>query len=103
MVSFNHYAPGAVGDFLYRRIAGIESASGGYRSFRIAPLMGGGIRWAKASVDTPFGVISSAWELAGNSFRIAVEVPVSCTCSLTLPNGETHALQSGPHQFTCSI
>ena len=50
MVSFNHYAAGAVGDWMYRRIAGLEPTSGGYRTFRVAPLVGGGLTSARASM-----------------------------------------------------
>ncbi|MFA6830513.1 MAG: family 78 glycoside hydrolase catalytic domain, partial [Bacilli bacterium] len=49
MISFNHYASGAVGDFLYRRVAGIEQTLPGYQTLRIAPLIGGGITSCKAS------------------------------------------------------
>src|SRR5690606_337997 len=47
MVSFNHYAAGAVGDWLYRRVAGLEPIEGGYRRFRVAPLIGGGLTSAE--------------------------------------------------------
>lgn len=66
MVSFNHYAAGAVGDWFYRRIAGIEAVEGGYRRFRVAPIIGGGLTFARGSVETPYGRASSAWAIAGN-------------------------------------
>ena len=101
MVSFNHYAPGAVGDFLYRRIAGIEATGGGYQTFRIKPLTGGGLTFAKAKVETPFGVLASDWKIEDGTFSITVTVPVNTKGKVTLPNGETHPLQSGVHCFTC--
>lgn len=70
MVSFNHYASGAVGDFLYRRIAGIEATEGGYRSFRIQPLTGGNLKWAKGSVNTAYGTVSSEWKIEDGMFTI---------------------------------
>ena len=103
MVSFNHYAPGAVGDFLYRRVAGVESTAGGYRKFRIAPVLGGGITWVRASVETAYGTVASDWKLEGDRFQIQVSVPVGTTCELVLPNGEFHTLESGIHQFTCGL
>ena len=103
MVSFNHYAPGAVGDFLYRRVAGIESTAGGYRTFRIAPVLGGGITWAKASVETAYGTVSSEWKLEDGHFRIHVSVPVGTACELVLPNEESQTLESGSHHFTCNV
>lgn len=102
MVSFNHYAAGAVGDWLYRRVAGIEPVDAGYRTFRVAPQPGGGLTRAQAAVDTPYGRASSAWEIAGATFRLAIDVPVSTTCTATLPDGTTHTLSSGHHQLRCA-
>lgn len=64
MVSFNHFSYGAVGDFLYRRIAGIEILQGGGRQIRIAPLTGGGLTQAQGYVHTAYGKVSSKWETA---------------------------------------
>ena len=57
MISYNHYASGAVGDFLYRRVAGIEALEPGYREFKVQPVLGGEITWAKSHVQTPYGQI----------------------------------------------
>ncbi|MFX3650045.1 MAG: family 78 glycoside hydrolase catalytic domain [Paenibacillus sp.] len=103
MVSFNHYANGAVGDWFYKRMAGIEPTSGGYKTFRIAPMVGGGITWAKASTETPYGLASVNWKADGNEFSIEIAVPVSTTCSLYMPDGETHILTSGQHTFQCQL
>lgn len=103
MVSFNHYASGAVGDFLYRRIAGIEALEGGYRTFRIAPLPGGGLTFAKGSVMTPYGRITSGWEIKDGRFFLRVEIPAGTVCSLTMPDGKTHSLGSGGYEFECRI
>lgn len=100
MVSFNHYANGAVGDWLYRRMAGIEAISGGYKNFRIAPVTDKRITWVKGSVITPYGRIFSEWKNEDNHFSIRVEVPVSTQCTLILPNGEEHSLVSGSHSFS---
>ncbi|MDF2588962.1 MAG: Alpha-L-rhamnosidase [Anaerocolumna sp.] len=103
MVSFNHYANGAVGDWLYRRIAGIEAISGGYKNFRIAPVIGGGLTFAKASVLTPYGKILSDWKIEADTFMIDVEIPVSTECTLILPNSKKYVLSSGRYQFSCKI
>ncbi|MNM28836.1 Bacterial alpha-L-rhamnosidase [compost metagenome] len=103
MVSFNHYANGAVGDWLYRRIAGIEPTGGGYRTFRIAPLIGGEITSARGSVRTPYGLVASEWSLEGDRFVIRVQVPVSTVCTLVMPDGETRTLESGKHEYTCPL
>ncbi len=102
MVSFNHYAAGAVGDWLYRRVAGIEPTSGGYREFRVAPQPGGGLASAEAEVRTPYGTASSAWRIAGGRFHLTVRVPVSTTCIVSLPDGSMRELDSGIHEFECA-
>lgn len=99
MVSFNHYASGAVGDFLYRRIAGIEPIAAGYKTFRIAPRMGGGLTSARGSVQTPYGEIVSDWKIADGTFRISVQVPVGTECTLVMPSGESKTLRSGVHEY----
>lgn len=101
MVSFNHYANGAVGDWLYRRMAGIEPISGGYRTFRVAPKLGGGITYAKAGIRTPYGHAKVVWELKDERFEIQVEVPVSTSCMLELPDGTVKDLSSGKHHYSC--
>lgn len=103
MVSFNHYASGAVGDFLYKRVAGIEPVEGGYKKFRIQPLVGGGITWAKGATNTPYGRISSDWKTEENKFKISISVPVSTNCTLVLPDGKEHVVESGRYQFECEI
>ena len=103
MISYNHYASGAVGDFLYRRVAGIEAATGGYKSFKIKPLVGGGITSATGKVDTPYGEIESAWKISDDKFVIKVKVPMGTSCILTLPDGTENKLENGIYEFECKM
>lgn len=103
MISYNHYASGAVGAFLYQRIAGIEATKPGYKEFQIKPLVGGGLASARGSVITPYGEIISDWKVGGETFTIGVQVPVGSTCTLTLPDGETKTCDSGHYQFQCQM
>ncbi|MGX5682345.1 family 78 glycoside hydrolase catalytic domain [Schumannella luteola] len=103
MVSFNHYAAGAVGDWLYRRVAGIEATGGGYRRFRVAPQLGGGLTSADGSVVTPYGRASSSWRIDDGRFALTVEVPVSTTCTVVLPDGSEHERSSGRHEFELAL
>ena len=102
MVSFNHYASGAVGDFLYRRVLGIEPIKGGYRKFRIKPLLGGDIHYAKGEVTTPFGRIVSSWSLKNNSFNLNISIPVGTECIITMPDGSENVKGSGDYSFLCT-
>lgn len=99
MISYNHYASGAVGDFLYRRIAGIEPLSAGYQRFQIAPIVGGGLSFARGSVETPYGRISSEWKVEESTFSITVAIPMGTSCELRLPDGTTKELFGGKYNF----
>ena len=103
MISFNHYGFGSVGDFLYRRIAGIEATSGGYKTFKIEPIVGGELSYAKASVDTPYGEISSKWRAENGKLTLEIKVPVGTACDAVLPSGKRQTLSSGRHVLECAI
>ena len=97
--SMNHYAYGAVGDFLYRRVLGLEPIEGGYRYFRVKPVPGGGLLWAEGFTGTPYGKIQVRWEIQDGVFSVTIKVPVSTTCELVLPSGKEFELHSGVHHI----
>ena len=90
--SLNHYAYGAVGDFFYRRICGLEAVEPGYRRFLVKPIPGGGLYWAECTHLSPFGLIRVRWEETGGRFRIRLRVPAGTQCELVMPNGERNIL-----------
>ncbi|HUC40480.1 MAG TPA: family 78 glycoside hydrolase catalytic domain [Gemmatimonadales bacterium] len=86
MNSFNHYAFGAVGDWMYRTIGGIQvdpQAPGGKR-VGIAPRPGGGLTHASASLETGYGKVASSWKLDDQRFVLAVSVPPNTMADVTL-------------------
>lgn len=103
MISYNHYASGAVGDFLYRRVAGIEELEPGYRSFRIRPVLCEQLSSARGSLETPYGRIISDWKKEGTLFTIRVKVPVGAECRLELPDGTEETLPCGSYEKKCRI
>ena len=98
--SCNHYAYGAVGDWLYRRVLGIEATSGGYKTFNVNPMPGGGLTWAEGGTETPYGTIHVRWEYKDNDFILNIDVPEGTTCNVTLPNGKKQLCQNGHHTFS---
>lgn len=100
MISYNHYASGAVGDFFYKRILGIEAVKAGYEVFQVAPVLGGDLHEAKGSVNTPYGRIQVSWKRK-ESFSIHVEVPRGTKCELILPTGEKEELFYGSYDRNC--
>lgn len=103
MISYNHYASGAVGAFFYQRILGLEPEQPGYKTFRLSPRPGGGLTWAKGSLRTPYGVIHTQWAIRNGEFALEVQVPVGTRCTLTLPDGSTRTCGSGQYAYSCKI
>ena len=102
MISYNHYASGAVGDFLYRRVAGIEAIEPGYKTFAVRPVPGGGLTWARGGVRTPYGPVSAEWKAGDGKFTVSVRVPVGTTCRMTLPDGTEKIYGSGKYTASCA-
>jgi len=103
MTSFNHYALGAVVDFMHRVIGGLAPASPGYRQVKIAPQPGGGLTHAKASHLTPQGMVQVVWERVGESFQLSVNLPPGVTGIIQLPDGsDPIPVAEGNHSFSCS-
>ncbi len=95
--SHNHYAFGAVCEWLFDTVAGIRVA--GENEFRIAPHFGGSLSFAGASYTSVYGEVSAAWALENGNFRLEVTVPCNCTASVVMPGGEIHVVESGQHTF----
>ena len=86
MTSFNHYALGAVADWLHRTVAGLAPAAPGYREVVVRPLIGrSGPRAASTRHRSPYGDIAVAWEHGGGRVRLTVEVPVGVTATVHVP------------------
>jgi len=87
MNSFNHYAYGAIGEWLYRVVAGIEidPQQPGYRHILVQPHTGGGWTFAKASHQSIYGRVSSGWELKDGRMKVMVEIPANTTATVKLP------------------
>jgi alpha-L-rhamnosidase len=88
MLSFNHYAYGAVMDWVYRHVAGIapDPARPGYRAVTFAPQPAVGIDWARGSVDSPYGVVSIDWRIDEAGLLTAdIELPFGSSGTFVAP------------------
>jgi alpha-L-rhamnosidase len=85
MNSFNHYAYGAIGDWMYRTVAGLQEASPGYKEIKIAPRPGGKLTNATAELNTLYGSARSSWKIENNTFKLSVTVPVNTSATIVLP------------------
>jgi alpha-L-rhamnosidase len=103
MTSFNHYALGAVADWLHKVVTGINPADPGYRTIRIAPQPGGGLSYAKSTLITPHGEVGSSWRLDGDELSLDVTVPNGTTAEVQLPGREPEQVSGGTHHFTATL
>ena len=104
MNSYNHYAYGAIGDWMYRTIAGINSATDapGYKSIVIAPKPGGKLTQATAELETAYGTVKSAWVLENNLLKLDVTIPANTRATIMLAES-SHDVGSGTYHFESSI
>ena len=87
MNSFNHYAYGAIGEWLYRHVAGIDINPNhpGYKHILLAPHPGGGLKNAAADINTIYGKAASSWKFENEEFVYEVVIPANTTATVTLP------------------
>lgn len=89
MNSFNHYAIGSVGEWMYRSILGInnDKDNAGYKHFIIQPVPGGSLTHAKGSYHSIAGRIGVSWKKEKENFSMDVEIPVNTTATVVIPAG----------------
>lgn len=96
MNSFNHYAYGAVGEWMYRTMAGVSALEPGYRKVLVAPQAGAGIDWVDYSLDTPHGTVASSWRVeASGAMQLDVAVPANTTAEIRIPTSSRWAVTEG--------
>ncbi|HCX84967.1 MAG TPA: alpha-L-rhamnosidase [Micrococcales bacterium] len=119
MTSFNHYALGAVADWIYQVVGGIRAAEPGYRRVLVQPVPGPGIDWARTSLDARVGRIETAWRVeagvagaaevktggttAPRTFVLDVTLPVGVPADVVLPDGTRHEVTGGSHSFRSAL
>jgi alpha-L-rhamnosidase len=99
MTSFNHYALGAVADWLHRVVAGLAPAAPGYRTLSVRPQPGGGLSAAAARHHTPYGTAAVRWTRDRFLLRVDVTVPPGCDAHVELPGATPVTVGSGDHHF----
>jgi alpha-L-rhamnosidase len=102
MTSFNHYALGAVADWLHRTVAGLAPAAPGYRRLLVRPRPGGGLRHASAAHETPYGRAEVRWSREDGMLEVEAMVPPGTTARVVLPGADAEPVDvgSGRHRFT---
>lgn len=93
MNSFNHYAFGSIGEWLYRFVAGIDTdpKQPGYRHIFIRPHMGS-LEWVKASYESIHGQIAVFWKVQGAHVTLDVSIPANTTATIYFPLSATEGI-----------
>jgi alpha-L-rhamnosidase len=98
MNSFNHYAYGAVGDWMFQHLGGLQILEPGYKTFRVAPLVeNSSLRQVRCQLQTPYGFISSAWTRTDHELRLVVNVPVNTSAEVIIPAKSVDSVREGNH------
>jgi alpha-L-rhamnosidase len=100
MNSFAHYSFGAVGEWMFKTVAGIDSDVPGYDHIVIHPRPGGRVTWVKAMYDSIHGPIASAWRIMSNfrshdEFRLYVTIPANTTATVYVPTKDADEVTEG--------
>ncbi len=98
IASLNHYSKGAVCEWLFDTMCGINVGAKP-NTFVIKPVVGGTFQYAKASYNSVYGLVESGWERNGDRTEYTVKVPCNCTAEIILPNGETQTVIAGEYKF----
>lgn len=100
MTSFNHYALGAVADWMHRSVAGLAPLEPGYRRILFRPQPGGGLTSASAAHETPYGRASISWQRTGTGHTVEIEVPTGTTARVELPGQAPADVGPGRFEYT---
>ncbi|EXJ85325.1 hypothetical protein A1O1_05689 [Capronia coronata CBS 617.96] len=117
MTSFNHYALGAVADWLHTTVGGIMPLDPGWKVIGVRPIPGGNLTSADVSFDGPFGQVACSWQWKPENgrFNMVLRVPPNSTAVVTLPSettpralsveeeGPRCVVGSGVHEFSCDF
>ncbi len=97
IASLNHYSKGAVCEWLFSSMCGINVD--GENHFVIKPMPGGHFTFANAKYKSIFGEVESGWKKENNKYTYQITIPANCTADIILPNGEKHAIVAGNYEY----
>ena len=102
MNSFNHYAYGAVGAWMYETVAGIQMAetAAGFEKLVLAPIPDARLGFVECAIDTVRGTVESSWVFEGDAVRFSFTVPEGVEARICLPDGQESCVTGGHYEFT---
>jgi alpha-L-rhamnosidase len=103
MNSFNHYAFGSCGHYLFKCVGGIYPLEPGYQTFAVAPVIGEGLTWAKTSYVSMYGEIVSDWKKENGKVRLTVTVPPNTHALIRVPAASSAQVTEGGQPLAQSV
>jgi alpha-L-rhamnosidase len=101
MNSFSHYAFGAVSEWMFQNLVGIDQTAPAWKEFRIAPQPTEDLSWVKGSFDSPHGMIRVEWKKTDNGgLSLDVTVPTNATARLDLPVADSRGVRESGKSLT---
>jgi alpha-L-rhamnosidase len=102
MNSFNHYAYGAIGEWLYSFVVGIaiDENEPGFKHIHIQPHPGGGLTDARASYDSIYGTIATDWKIEDGTFKLDVAIPANTTATVYMPARDVDAVTESGNKIS---
>ena len=98
MNSLNHYAFGAVGEYLFRMIGGISEEIPGYQRIHIEPIIREGLTWANTSYNSIHGKIATEWKVAGDKLSLDLTIPANTTATVFVPAKDANVVTESGKQ-----
>ncbi len=106
MNSFNHYACGAIEQWVVERVAGLapDPSVPGYKHFFVRPLIGGPLDFVRAELETPYGKAPSVWTLKNKQVVMDIVVPPNTTATVEFPDGrKDETVGAGTYRYKLSV
>ncbi|KAI1391699.1 glycoside hydrolase family 78 protein [Hypoxylon trugodes] len=103
MTSFNHYAVGSVANWIHQVIGGLAPVDPGWKTFKVQPIPGGNLTWAKTSYLSPYGKIYVEWSVDDTGFNLDLEVPPNTSAFVTLPRDTKNIRRVGSGKYHYSV
>jgi len=103
MTSFNHYALGAVADWLHRVVGGLAPLEPGYARVLVAPVPGGGLERVSTALETRHGRVAVTWRHADGELVLDVEVPAGVEAVVRLPGAPDAVVGAGEHRLRAPV
>ncbi len=98
--SYNHYAFGCVGDWMYRELGGIQNVDAGYKTVKIHPDFSCGLKSLNCEQHTPNGILRVQWKEAGDSYSMQVTIPCNTRAQIQIPDQKDVYIGSGEYEFS---